>query len=251
MAESDLVFWCIAGFLFGLFLFVNGFKSFKLKRAIENIPTSKIRSLAMGIVEIYGTVVPGKVLKSPFSNKDCVYYKYIIEEYRKSGKNSRWVKIDSGEQREYFYIRDETGTVLVNPVKAQIEIPVDFIYSSEMGTDPPSEVVKFLNQKGISYEGLFGINKKMKYTEFFLAPNDKVYILGTAGTNPFRREDMSTKHEDLIMVQKGNNEIFFISDLTEKQILNSLKLKVIWGIWGGSAITVISLTVLFLYLGIL
>ena len=77
-------------FIAGFSLFIWGFLSFRWKRLIENIPTSKIRSIAMGLVEISGRVVKSKNnnLKSPFSQNDCVYYKCTIEEYRRSGKHS-------------------------------------------------------------------------------------------------------------------------------------------------------------------
>ncbi|MDD5086676.1 MAG: hypothetical protein PHV16_02895, partial [Candidatus Nanoarchaeia archaeon] len=77
MVLNDIIwmsFWTLGFFAAGVFLFWEGIKTLKHKRLIENIPTSKIRSLAMGLVEIYGEVVPAykEVLKSPFSNKDCV-----------------------------------------------------------------------------------------------------------------------------------------------------------------------------------
>ena len=74
MADDRLFSYSAIGFFAGLFLFWKGFSWLKQKRLIENIPTSKIRSIAMGLVEIYGEVVPTqeKILKSPFTNKDCV-----------------------------------------------------------------------------------------------------------------------------------------------------------------------------------
>jgi len=100
-------------------------------------PTSKIRSLAMGLVEIYGQALApqGNNLKSPFSNKDCVYYKYTVEEYRQQGKHKRWVTVLSGDKIRPFYVRDETGQVLVDPASAKIDIPMDNEYSSGFGRD--------------------------------------------------------------------------------------------------------------------
>ncbi|MFH1770987.1 MAG: hypothetical protein ABH828_05545 [archaeon] len=95
----------------------------KQKQMIENIPTSKIRSIAMGLVEIKGIAEPfrKKLLKSPFSEKDCVYYRYTVEEYRSSGKNSRWVTIASGQSNDFFNLTDDTGTVLVDPKGAEVK----------------------------------------------------------------------------------------------------------------------------------
>jgi hypothetical protein len=74
----------------GLAVFIIGFIFFRKKRLIENIPTSKIRSIAMGLVEIFGQVIPIKerIFKSPFTEKQCVYYQFTIEEYQSSVKNS-------------------------------------------------------------------------------------------------------------------------------------------------------------------
>ena len=96
----------------GIILLIWGLISFKMKRLIENTPTSKIRSIAMGLVEIYGEVQPLKdnILKSPFSNNDCVYYKYNVKELRQTGKSSHWVTIKKGEEKKLFYLKDETGS---------------------------------------------------------------------------------------------------------------------------------------------
>ena len=86
--EGEIFNWSFIGLGVGIILFVKGFFWLRTKRMIENIPTSKIRSLAMGLVEIKGSVVAYKkpLLKSPFQGKPCVWFRYMIQEYRKSGK---------------------------------------------------------------------------------------------------------------------------------------------------------------------
>jgi hypothetical protein len=216
----------IIGFLFlipGIILFIWGLYSFKWKRLIENIPTSKIRSIAMGLVEIFGEVIPvkGQILKSPFSRKDCVYYRYHIEELRSSGKNTQWVTVKKGEEIRYFYLKDETGMVLINPAKAKIDIPKDNVFDSKMGKDPPATALPFLYANQVSYEGfLFKINKTMRYTEYFIAPGDKLFIIGTADDNPFVKEGSAEIGNYDIMIKKGKHDkIYYISDKSEKKIL--------------------------------
>ena len=41
----------------GLYLFYNSLKNLKKKRLFENIPTSKMRSVAMGLVELKGKIL--------------------------------------------------------------------------------------------------------------------------------------------------------------------------------------------------
>ncbi|MGH7742142.1 MAG: hypothetical protein ACRENS_08975, partial [Candidatus Eiseniibacteriota bacterium] len=50
----------------GLVMFVRGFRAWNERRLIENTPTARIRSMAMGLVEIEGVVEPRSVLAAPF-----------------------------------------------------------------------------------------------------------------------------------------------------------------------------------------
>jgi len=114
--------------LIGGFVFVLGFFKMRKYRIIKDTPRSKIRSMAMGIVEIHGHVEADQLIKSPFSKTDCVYYKYEIKEYRKQssskGKSTsyRWVTVNSGDKRVPFFACDETGRALVNPDRAEINV---------------------------------------------------------------------------------------------------------------------------------
>ncbi len=212
--------------IIGIVLFIVGVYFQRKKRLIADTPTSKIRSLAMGLVEIFGQVVPLKnnVFKSPFTDNDCVYYRYTIEEYKSSGKNSQWVTIKKEEQRTLFSLKDETGMVLVDPTGAQIDAKKDFEFQSSLGKDPPEQVIRFLTTHHLSHEGFLGLNKTMRYQETIIAPNDSLYIMGTAGVNPYKKE-VQTNNAESIMIQKGAIEKhYYISDKPEKQILTQLTL---------------------------
>jgi len=218
--------------LIGLVVFTIGFVWFRKKRLIENIPTSKIRSIAIGLVEIFGQVIPIKerIFKSPFTNKECVYYRFTIEEYRSSGKNSQWVTIKNGEQRDLFYLKDETGMVLIDPTGATIEARRDFEYQSSLGKDPTEQVIRFLTLNNLAHEGFFGLNKTMRYRETIIIPDDSLYIMGTAGENSFNKE-MTANHVDSIMIQKGKYEKqYYITDKSENQILKNLTI-LTYGMW--------------------
>jgi hypothetical protein len=217
----------------GLAVFIIGFIFFRKKRLIENIPTSKIRSIAMGLVEIFGQVIPIKerIFKSPFTEKQCVYYQFTIEEYQSSGKNSHWVTIKKGEQRCLFYLKDDTGKVMIDPTGATIEARKDFEYQSGLGKDPPEQVIRFLSANNLTHEGFFGLNKTMRYRETIIIPDDTLYIMGTAGENPFNKEG-TEDHADSIIIQKGKYEKeYYISDKSEKQILTNFALLtyIMWG----------------------
>ncbi|MFT5889227.1 MAG: hypothetical protein ACI9BO_002053 [Zhongshania sp.] len=65
-------------------------------RIIEDAPMSKIRSAHQGYVELMGFTQLGteEPLLSPLSQTPCLWYRYKIERYQSSGKNSQWRSID-------------------------------------------------------------------------------------------------------------------------------------------------------------
>jgi len=264
---AKLFIYSIVGFFVGLWFFYKGFKKLKLKRTIENMPTSNIRSLAIGLVEIYAAVLPyqellkskitnfgqtisKEILKSPFSQKECLYYKYTVERYVRSRKSSYWVMVTQGTAGKYMLVKDKTGTVLVDIEKAELDIPMDTEYSSSLGKDPPVVVLNFLKANKISYEGWLGGNHTMRYREYYIFPSDKLYILGTAGKNPFIKEGTAAFNEEGIMIQKGNNPTYYISDKDEKAVLSSIGWSVFGGVIGGAVLALACLTYLLFFIGL-
>ena len=245
MASLGFPVFGIITFSIGIILFAWGLICFRKKRLIENIPTSKIRSIAMGLVEIYGKVVPqkGNILKSPFSQNDCVYYKYKIEELRSSGKSTYWATVKKDWDCRTFYLKDETGMVLVDPRDANIDVSVDNVFKSSLGKDPPDSVKQFLQSCNVAFEGpIFGINKTMRYSEYFIAPKDKLYIMGTATDNPFVEEASAIEGVEDVIIKKGKHEkIYYISDKSERLILRQLKGLTALGLVVGSLLIIIGL----------
>lgn len=250
----EMFIWTLAFFVTGVVLFWNGINLLKQKRLIENIPTSKIRSLAMGLVEIYGEVVPAykEILKSPFSNKDCVYYSYTIEEYQSSGKSSHWVTVENGHDEQPFYLKDDTGSVLIDSKGANVNVSRDFEFKTGFGRKTPDAVLNFLNANGMSHKTLFGFSKTMRYREHFIAPKDKLYIMGTAADNPFVEDGTAKNNVEDIIIQKGKNEkMYYISDKPENALLKEIKWKIFGYTFGGACLSLISLTITLKYFNLL
>ncbi len=94
------------------------------KRAISNLPTSRIRSMPMGVVEVKGQAIRKYALKAPHSLVNCIYYSYrILERTTRSmasrGEAETWRVVSRGDSgRVPFYVEDETSKALVDPVGA-------------------------------------------------------------------------------------------------------------------------------------
>jgi hypothetical protein len=177
---SDLVIWAAIGFGAGVLFLFRGFKNLKLKQLIEAIPTSKIRSMPMGVVEVVGKAVKTHDMNTPFSNMPCVFFQYRIEERRGSGKHARWVTVQHYTSPFPFKIMDETGSVSVNPAGAMVELKSQNVFgNSFFGSLPPSAKM-FMDRNGIDYTGFLGFTKTMRLTEYYICPNQDVYVLGCA-----------------------------------------------------------------------
>lgn len=243
--EFKIILYCMG---IGGFFFVDGIRNYFKKKLIENTPTSKVRSIAMGFVELKGKAMHEKeVLLSPMTNSKCVYYRYKIEEYVKSGKSSYWRTIAGDESGTPFFLKDDSGKVLVDPKGAKIDIPYDF--RSQSLTNAPVSLKNLVKQKNVRTTFL-GLGKRMRYTEYYIAPNDGLFIMGTATSR--RGSEKAVKNEDKILITKGTlNKTFYISDSSEKKILSTYRWKVPLEVFGGFALFIVGVAFLFFRIGIL
>lgn len=122
------VFWKgLAGFSVacaGALMCCYAFVLFYYRRMVENTPTSKIRSLSMGMVELSGRAERCYDLLSPATKTRCIYYRCRYYRYQKTGDNARWVltrAVSSGSVP--FYLADGTGRVLILPKGAVMKAP--------------------------------------------------------------------------------------------------------------------------------
>ena len=242
----------IGGIIISIVCLVLGFKSWHLKRLIENTPTSKIRSIAMGLVEIYGTIHQpfNKFLTSPFANKECAYYKYTIEELRRSKNGTYWAQIKTGEQRTLFYLKDKTGEVLVDPQSATITMLSTYEKQISTFTSAPPAIKQFCTRNNINLTNFFGFGRTLRFKETTLAHNDKAYILGTAADNPHKEEATAQKGVEDVMIQKGKHGVYYISNQPETTILLWMALKAYGGVYGGATIFLASAGYLLWALGL-
>jgi len=148
----------------GPWLTVEGLRTFLKMRFIENIPCSKVRSAAMGLVELQGQARPRKLQVSPASQRPCCWWRFKVQEYRKSGKNSRWVTIQDSQSPEPFFLEDNTGRMLIDPIDAELHIPEIILPVDERS---PSQ---FKNH------GFF--SNKRRLIEQLILEHSPIYVLG-------------------------------------------------------------------------
>lgn len=129
----------------------NESRFFKLQ---NSLPTSKIRSLAMGLAEIEGNLEMIQPILSPIGKKKCIGYQHNISNinYDDNGKE-KLITIFTEVVCNPFYIVDDTGKIEVNPEK------LEFVLVNE--------------------DNQYRRDGEM-HTEYLLHPNDKMLLIGKA-----------------------------------------------------------------------
>ena len=146
----------------------------RLRRArwLEDTPTSKVRSAAQGLVELQGRLDAGghSLLVSPLGGVDCLWYRFRVEEYRRSGKNDNWQTVEQGCSERPFLLCDDTGSCWVMPKGAEVHPRHRRRWEGSQRW-PAGQSVK---------TGLLAslIGKRYRYTEEWFAEGEMLYALG-------------------------------------------------------------------------
>jgi hypothetical protein len=178
-----LMLYCILGICGGVFLFVKGFRLLQRRRLILDTPFSKIRSASMGMVEVSGQAVGPYTMVAPITARPCYYYRTQVWEWKQSGKNKQWVKVAGESMHVPFFVDDNTGRLLIDPRRADLDLHRDFeqeFCDSFFTTKEPApaNVHTFLGRHGVA------TSNKIKVEECCIKPKNSLFILGTLGENP-------------------------------------------------------------------
>jgi hypothetical protein len=181
---ARIEFWAAIGAVFGVVLFVRGFKMLRFKRLILSTPSSKVRSAAMGLVELTGMAKGPHTIPAGITGEACFYYRAMAWQLTQSGRSSQWVKVADESLYVPFFIEDSTGRMLVNPQGAELDIHRNF--QDEIGTSffvsgmMPSNVSSYLTRNGLAG------SESTRIEEYCIKPDYPLFVFGTLGTNPLR-----------------------------------------------------------------
>ncbi len=240
-------FFVLGGYFLAIMLFLAGFQEYRQFTLIRDTPTSNIRSMPMGTVEIQGKARKlNDVLKSPFSGEECLFYKYEIEEYERSDDHNYWRTIDSGFKGVRFGLDDGTGAVAINPEGAELQMPHDNQITAT-GDNVNEHVKDFVNEEaGIGTgEGVWIFDERRRYTETYLAPGEEVYIFGYADT-----ERDESGRESPVIRDNPSVPMFMISDKSEKELKSTQGKKYVAFLGIGGLGTLVAYTILLFMSGL-
>ena len=183
-----------------------GFRTLRKKRLIEDVPRSRIRSVAMGFAEVTGRAGAAPLLTSPFTGLPCVFFRFIVEKrVSRSQGRSNWQTIEKGSSTEPFRLTDPTGMLLVDPAGADLELAI--------------------SHREIIRDGSFFSSTKRR-TEWRISPGQTLYILGTVRRATPAGPAGRPATPDPPMIGRGEGETtFVISDRGERTTARRLGLQ--------------------------
>jgi len=188
------------------------------KRTVEDVPTSKVKGVFFGLNEVKGSVMSDAPLQTYLTEKPSVWYEWSISEHwkkteryrdkdgnQKTRTKSGWRKVDSGGSFQSFFLKDDTGELLIEPEGAKVDAP-STMSSSCSPTDP------FYYEKGPD-RAIANSTHRRRFSERSLTPNDELYILGPAKL----RQEVAKP----MIAQSKEAKYYFISTKSETQIIRS------------------------------
>lgn len=173
--------------LAGPWLFRQGWKSFSVMQLIRNTPTARIRSMAIGIVEVHGTTIPRSRVAAPFTGRECVWWE--VEVQTQSSKNRggtrSWHTVHRASSGHPFFLKDETGIALVYPQGAECRTNFD-VAEQTHGLGVPDLYMDFMESRNLGMRHLWAMGP-MRFRERRLDAGAHLYVLGRANPKSVAR----------------------------------------------------------------
>jgi len=166
----------------GLYFFIAGFQLLARKRLLLATPTSRIRSAALGLVEVNGMATGPHTIPAPITGNPCFLYHTTAWQQRE-GKKNDWEKVAEETLHLPFFLDDTTDKVLIEPLGADLDLHRDFREEYDVSLfsgsdDIPPRVSAFLYRYGIASK------RGLRIEERSIKPEDALFITGTLMENP-------------------------------------------------------------------
>lgn len=252
--SGSLVFWATVGLGYGPVLFYRSFKTMHTRRLIADTPSARIRSMAMGLVEVNGTAEPRSSVNAPFSGKTCAYWEVDISQLVRNS----WDVVYRDQSGSPFFLRDEDAVALVYPHGATCKIPfaTDEVWAAS-NLPPPYDEYWRTHKSAIPRLARLG---QLRFRERTIDVGAKVFVLGTAmpraqerviaegdlgatGTDDAWVTRIRTlDHEITGVIRRGENEpTFIISEVSERTVMAELGASLMFQLVCGPLFTLLGL----------
>lgn len=178
----------------GLIVFTHAFTLIRRKRAIENCPTSRVKTMPMGEVEVMGRARARYYLRAPFSMIECAYYSYKLYEQVHTKNGPREMLREWGHSGNVpFYLED-----LEDNDERTLIIPKDaIIKAGRRETFRGDALSGILMGSSTSSSG-------RRVVETTIPTGSKLYVMGFAHRTLTTREDRRRNFTDKLRRLKAD-----------------------------------------------
>lgn len=243
----------IAAVGFGTFGFLRGFRALRVQRLISDTPTAKVRSLAMGLVEVEGTVRARSQVVAPFTDRSCAWWEVELQTPSESNRGlKRWSTVYKEQSGNPFYLEDGTGTALVYPQGAEMRVG-DVVTEETHGLGVPEPYAGFMAGRQLGMRHVWSMGP-MRFVERVVDEGCAVFVLGRANPKPHAvdvsmdedllqstgTEAIRTQHvrshdgECCAVIRRGRQDpTFLISPRSEKSLTAEYGFRAFGGLVGG------------------
>lgn len=164
----------------GIIAYAIGWKRLRRRWMIRNLPTSRVRSAAIGMAELAGKVrlTAAEPVVSPVRRLSCAWWRVLVTRHAESadGKRRHTSNVVDLTMATPFHLEDDTGKMLVLPDGAEVHgDPFCDVHLGGMQSAGDDDVHRFLRSKG-----LWPTSPTITYRvrEWALLADADAYILG-------------------------------------------------------------------------
>jgi hypothetical protein len=180
-----VAFCALAGVVFGIILIRRGFANLKTRRFVESLPPSRIRSMALGPVEVNGVIGPGLEVPDPVYQRPCVYYGLTVEHrvltMEDGSLTYKWITLlDEGSGLRPFWLVDPTAQTLVWAPGAELRYAANHnftcgFFGSLFGRSAEFEFVRRVKKQRV-------LMRRVRLNMRVLRPGTPLFVVGCAVT---------------------------------------------------------------------
>jgi len=228
--------------LAGTYAFLYGLRQLRLRRYLRNVPRSKIRSAAIGPVEICGTAVGPYTVVPPHGGLECLCYWRVTE-----AKTAQFISAP-------LYLDDGTGTLMIAPRALDMSLIPSLLEPGVYGTVCPGQTIFVL---GSLQENPWAKEEYNPHRDelsrigpgFVSRVEADILRSSASPLYPSGVEADLDREFDLFpptILMRGNGP-FVISEKSQRDVLAELRVKTHVGIWGGPVLALLGLAVLVIF----
>lgn len=213
--NDQIIFIAAAVLVMGIIFFLVTYFSKKavVKRKLKKAAGKKISDFVSGdIARVVGKVeFAGEPLIAPLSGRRCARYYILVEEKVSSGKSSHWNTLIEEEVVGRFVIRDGRHVACIDSKNVKSYLVEDRQYSSGYGEDATAVLEKYLNEHGKKSEGIFGMNKTIRYKEGVLEEGEMIAVVGR-GEWKNADQVQFPNYDRVLVISSTDEEPVYLSD---------------------------------------